>query len=65
MSETVALSCTFVPNATDEFNAITASVALLCNSVTVDDGALLTRHVVSFASLQAPALANVFGRSPV
>ena len=34
-SETVAWSCTLVPNGTDESSAITASLALLCNSVTV------------------------------
>ena len=36
-SETVALSCTFVPKATDELSAITVSLALLCSSVAVED----------------------------
>ena len=38
---TVALSCTFVPNATDESSGITASLALLCISVTVVEAAFV------------------------
>src|SRR5438034_93979 len=41
-SVTVALSWTLVPNATDEPIGITASVALLCSSVAVDDAAVFT-----------------------
>ncbi len=41
-SETVALSCTFVPKATDELSAITVSLALLCSSVAVEEAAVLT-----------------------
>src|SRR5206468_10593268 len=41
-SETVALSCTLVPKATDEPSGITVSFALLCSSVAVDDAAVFT-----------------------
>ena len=51
-SDTVALSCTLVPSATDELSAITASLALLCSSVAVEDGALVTT-LDSFASPHA------------
>src|SRR3954454_10655083 len=53
VSETVALSCTLVPSATDELTGMVAPVVLSCSCVAVDDGAVLTT-LVSPASPHFP-----------